>query len=377
MSDQYFGNNYGSTAVALLIDKLLSYKIDISKIINQILTTNVRSEKSVIRSGFYFNKYIVINGSRYKEYIYNMLLHKIIRLEYPYLKHFMSNFHIHHLFSKLQAHRYKYTKKNGIIINFIKDRKINKITDYFTDYCRVRCRFKHNQIPLQHYKKNKGTILGEPINGSEGKIYRKFNIDVFESVMYNSKTAKFCNNFPITLAITIYKMFKPNSIFDSSAGWGDRLIAAIAYGASYTGVDPSNCLYPMYSKIINTLAKHKSNYRIIKDGIENITVGNDVVAQFDMCLTSPPFFDLEEYEDDDKQSIKKYKNELDWENIFLMTLINTNIKVLKPKGHLLLYFPNKYKTCFKHLMQHKKLNYRGQLPFYTPYKRIIYIWKKI
>ena len=92
----------------------------------------------------------------------------------------------------------------------------------------------------------------------------------FEETMYQEKMVHFCNNFQVTLAYTIYKIFKPTRIFDSSAGWGDRLIAAIAAKIPYTGVDPSNCLSKKYKNIIKTLSSNPNDYQVISLGIEDI-----------------------------------------------------------------------------------------------------------
>ena len=100
------------------------------------------------------------------------------------------------------------------------------------------------------------------------------------------------------------KLFKPTNMLDFSAGWGDRLIGAIAYGTKYTGVDPSNCLKKKYLKIINTLADNTKNYRIINQPFEETDLEDNI---YDFIFTSPPFFTYEVYEtDNQKQSIKNW-----------------------------------------------------------------------
>ena len=176
-----------------------------------------------------------------------------------------------------------------IIINYNKDKDINRITDYFTEECRIKCSFKNtSKTPLEYYKYNKGILIKNSI------VNKKFNINKFEDVMFNQKDIKFCNNFQSSIALTIYKIFNAKNIFDSSAGWGDRLIAAIAHGCNYTGVDPSECLKPLYNNIIdklytnnpNKLNKSNKTYKIINKGIENVKMKKN---NYDLCFSSPPF----------------------------------------------------------------------------------------
>ena len=68
-----------------------------------------------------------------------------------------------------------------------------------------------------------------------------------------------CNNFQVIITMNIYKYFKAKRILDSSAGWGDRLVAAITSGIEYVGVDPAKCQKPLYHKIIKTQQLIKTN----------------------------------------------------------------------------------------------------------------------
>ena len=98
----------------------------------------------------------------------------------------------------------------------------------------------------------------------------KFDYENFEDYMYNK--SNMCNNFQVTIIMNIYSFFGAKRILDSSAGWGDRLVAAIASGTEYVGVDPNKCLKPLYKKIIKTLAgsDHESKFQIINKPFEKI-----------------------------------------------------------------------------------------------------------
>ena len=356
----------------------------IKKVISQILYNNIASQKSCLKMGFIYQKQIKRGGKKYKQYIYYFQLYDILKYEYPYLKHFITKKEIKKSFKLLQKYiptfkkgnLKKFTNNMELIINFDKERHINQITDYFTDKCRVKCVFKNYISPIEYYKYNKGKIIRKSI------IKNKFNITKFEEVMFNSNKVKFCNNFQTTIAFTLYKLFKPKNILDTSAGWGDRLIAAIAFGEiskniTYTGIDPSKCLKILYPKIIKTLSSKNNinNYKIINKGVENVDINKN---HYDLCLTSPPFFDLETYENNSNtQSIKKYSSANKWEREFLIKLVEQNVKGLKKGGHLVLYVPTYYKYFMNYMSKHKKLEYLGIFSFLTPKRRDILIWKKM
>lgn len=375
---KYQGKGYGTKVLLLILKKIIKIKKNIKKIVSQMLIDNISSEKSCKNVGFIFRNIIIRNNKKYKEYVYYTKLHKIFKLEYPYLKYFISKQDIFNSFKLLQNYKpiiqngsiNKFSSNMRLIIDFDKEKNINQITDYFTDKCRVRCLFKNKKYtPLEFYSKNRGELIKKSIKN------KKFDIIKFESVMFGQTDSKFCNNFQITIAFTLYKLFKAKNIFDSSAGWGDRLVAALAYGASYTGIDPSKCLKPLYKKIIDTLVKkeNKDRYEIINKGVENVDVRK---GYYDLCLTSPPFFDLEIYENNKNQSINKFLTEYSWETKFLIILVKKNIKALKKNGHLAIYISGNYKYFMNYMMKHQQLMYCGIFSFITPKKRDIFVWKK-
>jgi len=324
--------------------------------------------------GFIFEHSI---NSEYSILKYHINLHHVLKYNYPYNKYFTSIEQINEKLVKLSNYKAKFihgnsskfVDKTSIKIDYNVEKHINDITDYFTDKCRVKALFKTSKYtPFEYYQENKGEIIFSSLKNN------KFNFNLFEEKMFFNNKAKFCNNFQPTIAITLYKLFNAKSVFDSSAGWGDRLIAAIAANIKYTGVDPSTCLKPYYQNIINTLAKDPTKYKIINTGIEDVKVEDEDL--YDITCSSPPFYDLEIYNDDNTQSITNYTSQEDWERKFLITLVEQNISVLKPNGYLILYIPL-YPIFMKYMTEHDKLDYKGIFTFITTRKRNIMVWQKI
>lgn len=265
---------------------------------------------------------------------------------------------------------------NNIVIkkNYYKDFHLNKITDYFSEECRILCRFGNKPSPESVFKKNYKHIYKWSM-----KKYGYINNYTFYEYLYNHKY-KVCSNFDITLVLSLLKIFKPTNMLDFSAGWGDRLIGAISYGTKYTGVDPSECMEPIYKNIINTLSSNPNDYTVIKSPFEKVKLKENT---YDFVFTSPPFFKLEIYEDSETQS-SSYNLEK-WKKKFLFPSIEKCSKYLKNNSYFTLYIEDYYGAqyvddMFKYIEKNKLFNYMGNIYFYneiTKKIRKIFVWKKI
>ena len=72
---------------------------------------------------------------------------------------------------------------------------------------------------------------------------------------------------------------------------------------------------------------------IINTSIEKF----DTKSKYDLVFTSPPFFDMEIYENVETQSVEKFKSIIKWKEGFLYPAIKKSYKCLKRGGHLALY----------------------------------------
>ena len=386
ISRRYQGKGIGTEAIKLILDKYHELNKKITHIISDTLSYNIGAQKSLIKVGFIYQKIVKRSGKDYKRYHYYFNIHHIVKYDYPYLSYFMDNNELISRFKKLQNYEpyFKQREKGkfgfDIIINYDIDKEYNRITDWFTDICRARCIFKGSKMtPYDYYQKNKGDILGKSLINNDFDF--DFDYDKFEDVIYNS--VKMCNNFQLTIIMNIYLYFNAKKILDSSAGWGDRLIASIACGASYTGVDPSTCLSPLYKKIIKTFepfVDDKLNFKVIGKPFEEVSKTELGEPNYDIAFTSPPFYDLEIYNDDGTQSIIGHKTQSDWVKNFLNVLADINIHYLKIGGHFVIYVPE-YKEFMEYMKNRKDLEYCGDVIYYYTHddkkKRKIMVWKKI
>lgn len=158
-----------------------------------------------------------------------------------------------------------------------------------------------------------------------------------------------CSQFKPNIAKMIYEMFDAKVVLDFSAGWGDRLAGfyAAANTETYIGIDPRVQNHPIYkeqsafySKHLGWFEKKKSVY-FYESPAEN---WNDTRwdNEVDLVFTSPPYFNIEQYSNDDTQSCVRYKNINDWNEKFLHVTLKNVWKTLKSGGHLVVNIADVY-----------------------------------
>ena len=119
-------------------------------------------------------------------------------LEYPYFFYTITNKEIKDSFEELKQNKEKRVKDNNSIltykINYMKNLNLYKLTDFFSEDVRVRCNFKNKITPYKFYQNSK---------------YFKKDIDIqyekIDNFIYNN--SKICSNFPITIALEVYRYF--------------------------------------------------------------------------------------------------------------------------------------------------------------------------
>lgn len=153
------------------------------------------------------------------------------------------------------------------------------------------------------------------------------------------------NYFRISRAIDILKYVESfacptdcssstrKKLLDMSAGWGDRLLASIHLNYDYTGTDPSENMEPVYKRMIydNGADEYARVYTV---PFEDFEVTENT---YDIAFTSPPYYDVEIYNNEPTQSINRYPNYTDWMVNFLLPCLKKIIFGLKPYGRFILH----------------------------------------
>lgn len=145
-----------------------------------------------------------------------------------------------------------------------------------------------------------------------------FNYKLAKSTMYRPQMAKM-----------VVTNLGAKRVLDPCAGWGGRMLGSVAGGAEYVAFEPNTETYEGLLKLIKLLGI-EDKVRIIKDSA--LEMDKYDIGEFDLILTSPPYFDLEVYSHEDTQSIKGCDTYSMWVFNFLKPLIELSISHMKQNG---------------------------------------------
>jgi len=222
-------------------------------------------------------------------------------------QHFMSNIDVTGCYSSL--------KETNIDISNITSQKTTKCNEILRQYMTHIFKVEdHKGVSIQ-------TLW------TVEKIQHAFDLLDKPNYTVNSYFTEFLKKLkfsPVTLySPTITKSILQEldciNVFDPCIGWGGRMLGTACLDGEYTGCEPCTDTY-------NGLIKMKEDL-----ALENVTLYHSPVEKlldttlkhktFEMCLTSPPYFDLEVYSSEDTQSINQYKTYNEWIEKFIKPII--------------------------------------------------------
>ena len=130
---------------------------------------------------------------------------------------------------------------------------------------------------------------------------------------------------------------------DTSAGFGSRMSSVLLSGHNYCGFDPNPKLFAQLIDYKNWLREHNvidksQRVGLYKHGSE--VHRPELDNMFDVSFTSPPYFNLEKYADDDSESTKNYNNYDLWLEKFVKPTIDNTYKYLKVGGYAMINIKN-------------------------------------
>ena len=156
-------------------------------------------------------------------------------------------------------------------------------------------------------------------------------------------------NFSPLVSRYLYERYLPQSggvVYDCSAGWGGRLMGSICSNKNinYIGCDVNSNIFESrsYEKIGQFIEKEigrKSNYKVHQISSTRFNETDDYKTykgKVDLLLTSPPYFNLEQYSTDEEQSYNLYPSYDEWINGFIKESYKIGYDLLKRGGVLLL-----------------------------------------
>ena len=150
-----------------------------------------------------------------------------------------------------------------------------------------------------------------------------------------------CSQFKPNVAKAMYDYYNVKNVLDFSMGWGDRLAGFYASMNTelYVGVDPRKENHPIYEQQARyydshlTFFENKKKTKFHCDAAEDFNF-DEYYDTFDIIFTSPPYFNIERYGNDDNQSWVRYKDIDSWNYQFLQKALDNMIPTLKSGGKL-------------------------------------------
>jgi tRNA1(Val) A37 N6-methylase TrmN6 len=214
----------------------------------------------------------------------------------------------------------------------------NDIVDYFTFCQRLETKGKYNASffdfleNIEEYKKKKFIKnMLQYYEDVKNKNKTKNEYIVYKEV-YNICISAI-NIFRPLMAMEVYAKYQPTTVLDFCAGWGGRLVGACALNIKeYIGIEMNKDLEEPYTNLISFMKEEERKVDTkIRMYFEDATKFDFSKIEYDMVLTSPPYYSLEKYPNNEVYKSKKEMNAQ-----FYEPLIKNSYKHLKPGGHFCL-----------------------------------------
>jgi tRNA1(Val) A37 N6-methylase TrmN6 len=123
--------------------------------------------------------------------------------------------------------------------------------------------------------------------------------------------------------------YDPKIVLDPCAGWGGRMLGAVSSGCKYIGFEPNTRTYKNLMTMVEFLGIGDM-ITLIQDDCRNMN--NYDLPTVGMVLTSPPYFDLEIYADEETQSVRGHDSYESWSTGFLREIIRLSLSRLEEDG---------------------------------------------
>ncbi len=273
----------------------------------------------------------------------------------------------------------------GEYLSFLQSEKtyweIDIITDIFIEPSRIQAyRGKSGISVAQAWKTD--DYVKRAIEIAMDK-FEQINAHTLREALYFIKNVEECPHEKCTFTLTLFRHLSNKSgqdlvIFDACAGWGDRLIVAMALGATYYGVDPNTNSTPYFKAMIETFhRKDDGRYRIVSEAMPEAQIPfvNNTV---DISFLSPPSFDSEIYSDDMQQSIALWPNRKTWQTKFLFPTIDRCCELLNETGCLIVQSILSDEIIAYIFTHHPEMNHEGVISLRTQANRFkpMWIWRR-
>ena len=256
--------------------------------------------------------------------------------------------------------RYEYTHDMGM--DYLSQCRVgNESSDYFHQYNRFLCDSINAPSPYRSWTVPK--FRNGFLNALFTMKFKEVDMNKLRSAIALRKYI--ASQYKPIIAKTVYEIFDAKNILDFSSGWGDRLAGFYAARGveSYTGIDPNGNLQDGYSKqmeLYSSLIPETKTAEIIEACAEDALPMMN--KQFDTIFTSPPYFNIEKYTQDDNQSYKRYRKFNSWMDDFLLPVLAMSWDKLRPNGVMIINIADVYSGHTVNKICDHMIDYMQTLP---------------
>ena len=143
---------------------------------------------------------------------------------------------------------------------------------------------------------------------------------IYQCIQLGINGIQYVNEFPPHIARDVYSSYSARRVLDPCAGWGGRMIGAASVGAFYHGFEPSTNTHAGLMRLGEFLKSFGTGFDY---NVECLPFEDAVLTdEYDVALTSPPYYDTEHYSDEPTQARIRYPNYAAFESSFLLPMVS-------------------------------------------------------
>lgn len=167
-------------------------------------------------------------------------------------------------------------------------------------------------------------------------IFKKGKVNelLYQALQLGVNGTQYINEFPPHVARGMaikYGVDRNSKVLDPCAGWGGRMIGVSTVCDSYTAFDPSS---QTYSGLLNLRDDFlgRVSPTFTADIRNSCFEDSDLTPNtYDFAITSPPYYDTEEYSNESTNSLNRYATFELWCEGFFFPMIEKVLIALKPE----------------------------------------------
>lgn len=255
--------------------------------------------------------------------------------DFPYLKYSLpSPLTMFNTIKNIKKYKTFNNQKNeSVLIRTFPDNylSVDAISNHFIEDVRIDCRAGLKPTPRE--------VWDKIAPGKKGATKHMLREEIYNQT-------RECNTFnPVFVKWILETLFDKSKLsdvvmLDPSSGWGDRLIGAAAAGIkTYIGFDPNPRLEDCYKEMIKMFTTSDQNFSV---RTEPFSWFKKEESKFHIALTSPPYFNYEEYVlpgqiGEKEQSIGMYPKYEDWKEKMFKPYITDMFNAVIPGGWIIVY----------------------------------------